>query len=421
MFVYGAFDRRRRTAPAGRDNVTGYASSTPRRDQDGDAAARDVVHQRRPGEPNLDLEIPRQEPSTTVRDAAAAAVERPARPGRGRGANDDQLATLYSNLYRLNLYPNSQSRTPAPPRRRAAVREPGLAADRRADTPTQTGAKIVDGKIYVNNGFWDTYRTAWPAYSLLYPDVAGRDRRRVRPAVPRRRLDRPLVVARLRRPDDRHQLGRGVRRRVPQGRQAVDASSRRTTRPSRTRPSRPPAQRGRPQGHRDLAVPRLHADHHRRRRCLVGAGGLHQRLRHRQHGRGARQGPGHAEVRARAATRRSREYFLERARNYVNLFDPKARLLPGPRRRRQLAVLDGYDPLDWGGDYTETNGWNFAFTARRTARAWPTCTAAQKGAAGQARRVLRHPGDRRRDPGGVRRRHPRDDRGARRPDGPARA
>ena len=41
------------------------------------------------------------------------------------------------------------------------------------NTPTETGAKVVDGKVYLNNGFWDTYRTAWPAYSLLYPKDAG--------------------------------------------------------------------------------------------------------------------------------------------------------------------------------------------------------------------------------------------------------
>lgn len=41
------------------------------------------------------------------------------------------------------------------------------------DTPTHTGAKIVDGKVYVNNGFWDTYRTTWPAYSFLTPSKAG--------------------------------------------------------------------------------------------------------------------------------------------------------------------------------------------------------------------------------------------------------
>ena len=93
-----------------------------------------------------------------------------------RGATETQLVTLYSNLYRLNLYPNSQSEntgTAAAPRWQYAS---PVSAPTGASTPTQTGAKIVDGQIYVNNGFWDTYRTVWPAYALLYPDVAGRDR-----------------------------------------------------------------------------------------------------------------------------------------------------------------------------------------------------------------------------------------------------
>ena len=38
---------------------------------------------------------------------------------------------------------------------------------------TETGAPVVPGKVYVNNGFWDTYRTIWSAYSLLYPKDAG--------------------------------------------------------------------------------------------------------------------------------------------------------------------------------------------------------------------------------------------------------
>ncbi|MGO1770631.1 MAG: GH92 family glycosyl hydrolase, partial [Microbacterium sp.] len=87
------------------------------------------------------------------------------------GATDHQLVTLYSSLYRLNLYPNSQfenvGSSDAPEYAYASPVSPtsGDATD------TETNAKIVDGKIYVNNGFWDTYRTAWPAYSLLYPDV----------------------------------------------------------------------------------------------------------------------------------------------------------------------------------------------------------------------------------------------------------
>jgi predicted alpha-1,2-mannosidase len=85
-----------------------------------------------------------------------------------QGANDDQLTTLYSNLYRLNLYPNSAFEN----RGSAARPEYVHAVQSSADTPGPGDVK--PGRVYVNNGFWDTYRTAWPAYSLLYSRDAGR-------------------------------------------------------------------------------------------------------------------------------------------------------------------------------------------------------------------------------------------------------
>lgn len=85
------------------------------------------------------------------------------------GANEAQLVNLYSGLYRLNLYPNSQfenvGSADAPKYQYASpFRETKGDA-----TATKTNAPIGDGKLYVNNGFWDTYRTAWPLYSMLYP------------------------------------------------------------------------------------------------------------------------------------------------------------------------------------------------------------------------------------------------------------
>ncbi len=32
-----------------------------------------------------------------------------------------------------------------------------------------TQPDVKDGKIYVSNGFWDTFRGPWPAYALLTP------------------------------------------------------------------------------------------------------------------------------------------------------------------------------------------------------------------------------------------------------------
>ncbi len=73
------------------------------------------------------------------------------------GATPDQLTTLYSSLYRLYLYPNSGFEKVDGTYKYASP----FSRMVEQDTPTHTGAKIVDGKVYVNNGFWDTYRTTW--------------------------------------------------------------------------------------------------------------------------------------------------------------------------------------------------------------------------------------------------------------------
>lgn len=87
------------------------------------------------------------------------------------GATDDQLVTLYSSLYRLNLYPNSQYENVGTADDPEYAYASPVAAKSGSATDTETNAEVVDGKIHVNNGFWDTYRTAWPLYAFLYPDV----------------------------------------------------------------------------------------------------------------------------------------------------------------------------------------------------------------------------------------------------------
>lgn len=57
-------------------------------------------------------------------------------------------------------------------------------------------------------------------------------------------------------------------------------------------------------------------------------------------------------------------YFLNRAQDYVKLFDKQAGFFQG-RDGNGAWRLDSstYDPRVWGHDYTETNGWGYAFTA----------------------------------------------------------
>ncbi|WET76406.1 GH92 family glycosyl hydrolase [Amycolatopsis sp. QT-25] len=119
---------------------------------------------------NLDQEIPAGTTFEQVRAQARAQWAEVLGRVEIEGATEDQRTTFYSNLYRLFLYPNSAHEvTPRGVRHASPV-------IRRLwpSTRTRTGAKVVDGEMYVNNGFWDTYRTTWPAYALLTPGRCGR-------------------------------------------------------------------------------------------------------------------------------------------------------------------------------------------------------------------------------------------------------
>ncbi len=123
---------------------------------------------------NLAQEIAPTDTFETVRDRAQNAWDDKLKVVEVEGATEDQQTTLYSNLYRLFLYPNSAHENVADsgqaPNWRHAVQS---STSTPPSMPTETGAPVVDGKVYVNNGFWDTYRTAWSAYALFSPGSAG--------------------------------------------------------------------------------------------------------------------------------------------------------------------------------------------------------------------------------------------------------
>jgi predicted alpha-1,2-mannosidase len=63
------------------------------------------------------------------------------------------------------------------------------------------------------------------------------------------------------------------------------------------------------------------------------------------------------------------EYFLNRARDYVNLFDSRAGFFQGRDAKGGWRVDSAsYDPRVWGYDYTETNGWGYAFSVPQDSR-----------------------------------------------------
>ncbi|MGH6997056.1 MAG: GH92 family glycosyl hydrolase, partial [Phenylobacterium sp.] len=61
--------------------------------------------------------------------------------------------------------------------------------------------------------------------------------------------------------------------------------------------------------------------------------------------------------------REEAEYFQARAADYVHLFDPATGFFRGRDAKGQWRQTPaGFEPRQWGGDYTEANAWNFAFT-----------------------------------------------------------
>ncbi|CAN7216800.1 GH92 family glycosyl hydrolase [Phyllobacterium sp. LjRoot231] len=87
------------------------------------------------------------------------------------GASDDQKTILYSNMYRSFLYPNSAWENVKDANGKFV---PTYVSPYIAQSPEgEITNKLKKGKIWVNNGFWDTYRTTWPLYALLIPNEAG--------------------------------------------------------------------------------------------------------------------------------------------------------------------------------------------------------------------------------------------------------
>lgn len=272
------------------------------------------------------------------------------------GASLDQRVSAYSSLYRVSLFPNfADERLDG----RTVHASPVLDQVRDSDD-TSTGAVVVDGRMAVNHGFWDTYRTVWPLYALAYPEVGAE-------------LADAFVeqfrsggwVARWSSPGYADLMtgtssdvafadldAKGAP--LPDRRSTYLAGLRNAT--------AMPTSAG--VGRKDLAyvfhgapTPECHEpvswafeaslnDH--------AIGLMAARLA---------EEPGLDELTSRRLHDEA-TYLLGRASSFVNLYDSatgffQSRHLDGSFR----TPADRYDPRTWGGDYTEDNGWAFAFPA----------------------------------------------------------
>ena len=278
------------------------------------------------------------------------------------GASEDQLVTLYSNLYRLNLYPNSQFENTGTAEDPVFKYASPVSATTGSATDTQTNAKVVEGKIYVNNGFWDTYRTAWPAYSLLYPELADElidgfvEQYRDRGWIARwsspgyadlmtgTSSDVAFADAYL-----KGSLGSDV------ALEAYDAALKNATvSPPNNAVGRKGLQTSPFLG---FTPESTHESVSWGLEGLVndyGIGNMAAALA---------EDPATPDER-RETLREESTYFLERATHYVELFDEDVDFFVPRHADGEFAVdPETYDPAAWGGGYTETNGWNFAFHA----------------------------------------------------------
>ena len=359
MFVYGTFDRpvtAAGTAPGGHSG-TRYATfdlSTDRQVVVKLATSFLSLDQARR---NHGLELAGRD-FEAVRAAANQAWNERLGVVEVDGANDSERTTLYSNLYRLNLYPNSQfENTGSATQPRYQYASP-VSPKSGAATPTQTNAAVKDGKLYVNNGFWDTYRTVWPAYSLLYPEVAAEIAdgfvQQYRDGGWVARWSSPgyadLMTGTSSDVSFADAYVKGVPLPDPLG--TYDAALKNATvLPTSSAVGRKGL---------DTSIFLGYTSTSTHESVSWGLEGLINDFGIGTMAAQLAKDPGTPEARRGQLTEES-QYFLRRATNYVNVFNDKVGFFQGRAANGSFPAT--FDPEVWGGDFTETNGWNFAFHA----------------------------------------------------------
>ncbi|MEH0473484.1 GH92 family glycosyl hydrolase [Streptomyces sp. B21-097] len=305
---------------------------------------------------NLRREVPADTDFETVKARAQQQWDQLLGTVEVEGASQDQLTTLYSSLYRLYLYPNSGFEQVGAEYRYASPFSPMPGPD----TPTHTGAKIVDGKVYVNNGFWDTYRTTWPAYALLTPTQAGvltdgfvqqyKDggwiSRWSSPGYADLMTGTSSDVAFA------DAFVKGVRFDAAAAYEAALKNA--TVVPPSSGVGRKGMSTSPFLGYTSTATHE----------------GLSWALEGYLNDYGiARMGQALYRQTGEKRYREESDYFLNRAQGYVHLFDAGAGFFQGKDDKGDWRTASGaYDPRVWGYDYTETNGWGYAFTAPQDSR-----------------------------------------------------
>lgn len=163
MYVYGEFDQSYDAAQVF-NNKTGILSFPE--DENGDTVvtmkiATSFISEEQ-AEHNLALEVSDSDTFASVFERAREEWDDQLGIIELEGADDYELETFYSNMYRLFAYPNTYSEN-------VGTNEDPVWKHANPRSSDYANPEICDGELYVNNGFWDTYRTTWAAYALLTP------------------------------------------------------------------------------------------------------------------------------------------------------------------------------------------------------------------------------------------------------------
>ncbi|MDX3002798.1 GH92 family glycosyl hydrolase [Kribbella solani] len=278
---------------------------------------------------------------------------------RPEGATLPQLRTVYGNLYRLNLYPNSHfenvGTAEAPEYRYAS---PVLPVEGTA-TARDTNAVVRPGKMYVNSGFWDTYRTAWPAYAFFYPELTGElidgFVQQYRDGGWIARWSSPGYADCMTGTSSDVSFADAYLKGVPlpDALATYDAGLRNATvAPEATEVGRKGAETGFFAGYVSTGTEESVSWSLEAYLNDFGLARAAARLA---------EDPAVPAAR-RAELREEAEYLRRRSLNYVLLFDGAINFFQGRRPDGTFAKPAAeFDPEEWGGDFTETDGWNFAF------------------------------------------------------------
>ncbi len=362
MFVYGTLDvpvvRAGALADGGGANVAGFAEFADDSDTVSFRFATSFIGLDQ-AKRNLELELDGLDFDDVVALAQLAWDERLSVVAiDGPLADAEARTTVYSNLYRLNLYPNSAHENVGTADEPIWRHASPVVDQTHEHTPTDTGNELVDGKIYVNNGFWDTYRTAWPLYVLLYPTFAGElvdgfvQHYREAGWIPR--WSSPgyadCMVGTSSDVAFADALAKGVAN-FDIGAAYESALRNACVATTDTRVGRKSAERAVFLGYTPVEEPEGFSwsiDGYINDFGIATMAGILADS---------------ADGADREQLRTEQTYFAERAKGYVRLFDTGIGFFQGRHADGSWRCPPAeFDPADWGSDYTETNAWNMAFT-----------------------------------------------------------